>query len=60
MNYIHTKPLGFGGGVVVLWDTVRVFVTSITVEPMHVFFVVKLRNPQPTPYTNMVFLLSFT
>lgn len=41
MNYFYTEPQGFVGGVAVLWDSLRVFVTGITVEPMHASFVAK-------------------
>ncbi|KAJ8421711.1 hypothetical protein Cgig2_032909 [Carnegiea gigantea] len=41
-NYFYTKPLGFIGGVALLWDSSKVYVTRITKESMHVLFIVKV------------------
>jgi len=46
LNYFQTKPLGFVGGVALLWDSSKVYITCITKETIHVSFVISYDKHQ--------------
>jgi len=42
LNYLYTDPLGFMGGVSVLWDTSKVFLYGFHTDANHVSFLEKV------------------
>ncbi|KAJ8431691.1 hypothetical protein Cgig2_006547 [Carnegiea gigantea] len=45
LNYYYREPLGFAGGVVILWDNSKVEVCGFTGHNMDMSYIVKVRTP---------------